>query len=55
VMLQVNSSCRSIEILNGQFCRLKIAKVQFMMRQLQARFCLALVDRIELLSKQMFC
>jgi hypothetical protein len=25
------------------------------MKQLQARFCLALIDEIEALSKQMFC
>jgi hypothetical protein len=29
--------------------------MQFLMRQLPAQFCLALIDRIETLSKQMFC
>jgi hypothetical protein len=41
--------------LNGGFCRPEVAKMKFLMKQLQARFCLAFIDRIETLSKQMFC
>ncbi len=41
-------------ILNGRFCRPEVTKTQFLMKQLQARFCLALVNGIEVLSKQMF-
>ncbi len=57
VMLQVNSSCISIGILNLEWTVLlpKATKMQFLMRQLQAQYCLAFIDGIEALSKQMFC
>ncbi len=55
VMLQINSSCRLIEILNGRFYCPKATNMQFLMRQLQARFCLAFIDGTKVLSKQMFC
>jgi hypothetical protein len=45
VMLQVDSSCRSIGILNGWLYRLGAAKMQFLMKQLQTQFCLTFVDR----------
>ncbi len=37
------------------FYRPETTKMQFLMRQLQARFCLALVNETKALSKQMFC
>jgi hypothetical protein len=55
VMLEVDSSCRLIGILNGRFYRLEATEMRFLMRQLQAGFCLALVGGTEVLSKQMFC
>ncbi len=59
VMLQVDSLCRSNRILNLEWAvLLPISNkdaIQALMRQLQARFCLAFVDGTKALSKQMFC
>ncbi len=57
MMLQVDSSCKLIEILNLEWVILlpRSNKMQFLMRQLQARFYLALIDKTKALSKQMFC